>query len=341
MASFSRQVPGSRYDEIYLSASFTRPATEADVDRLVDELGAVHVLRVVVLGDSHVDPARPGCVLAGHQYPHPSSSIEVYAIRLRAGTVVTALGPGAWLIESGPAQRRLVCAVGPQPGGTVLDQAQSGLYTVERWLAESGLAPRHLERTWYFVDDIGTTYGELNKARDEAFDRWGLTSYPASTGIGATLPGPARIGMLAEAYSDGGEPVATPFDTTMQCPPSQYGPRFARANRIRRNGTDIVNISGISHIDERGESIQGLTAPELVDYTMASLADLLATAGVGFADIASCYVYCKDAETLAAYRNWLTREGVTLPDMVNFVDVCRPELRFEIEARAVRPDTSA
>src|SRR5690606_14846527 len=100
--------------------------------------------------------------------------------------------------------RRLIQTVTNPVGSGVLDEALAGLERVEATLATAGMSPDHLDRTWYYVAGIATTYGELNKARDELFDRWDLTAYPASTGIGARLLGQSQVAIVAEATSVAG-----------------------------------------------------------------------------------------------------------------------------------------
>lgn len=349
---FTRCVRGSHYDEVHVSRHGDgAPVTLADVDDLVArverEHGA-HTLRVVVFGDVALSGAetlaeRSRYLFVGHQHPGPVPrwSVEVTAVAPRAGVPVTVSrpGPGTTLIvteEAGAEVRRMVYVGATPPGVSTLDQALAGLEEVETALGACGLTPAHIERTWYFLADILDAYGELNKARDVMFDRWDLSGYPASTGIGATLPGAGRVALTVEATSVAGRPAAANVETSLQCQPYAYGPRFVRANRLRRNGCEVVNVSGISSIDADGRSLPADALQAGVDHAGDSFTDLLRNAGFGLDDLVSCYVYCKDPAAEAAFERWRARVGWSAPVLLNVVDVCRGELRFEIEGRAMR-----
>jgi enamine deaminase RidA (YjgF/YER057c/UK114 family) len=125
-------------------------------------------------------------------------------------------------------------------------------------------------------------------------------------------------------------------ESSMQCPPVRYGPRFARANTVVSNGVRLVNISGISSIDASGRSLD-YTVEDAVDYTMRSFADLLAAGGADHGDIVSAYVYCKNSVVRKEFERYLDTHALDFPYLLNHVDVCRPELPFEIEAKAIRP----
>ncbi|WFE41063.1 hypothetical protein [Micromonospora sp. WMMD998] len=322
--------------------------TQADVDAVVEQVTSepgAECLRVVVFGDVDLAPdgdrpLRP--LTAGRQYAATGRpGVEVTAIVPLPGAEVevVALGPGTRLVrthEDGVEVRRLAHVAAPSREGSTFEQSMAALHGLEAALTQAGMEPRHLDRTWYFLADIEETYAELNKARDATFDRWKLTTYPASTGIGAGLPPGQAVAVMAEAVARDGEPAATPFGTELQCAPYDYGPRFVRANRSHRNGCEVVHVSGISSIDQRGVSLPQDDVRAAVDYAMASFTDLLAGADLTPEDVVSCYVYCKDAEARSAFEAHCSDAGFTVPYLLNTVDVCRPELRFEIEGRAVR-----
>ncbi|GHJ17395.1 MULTISPECIES: RidA family protein [unclassified Micromonospora] len=322
----------------------TQAEVDAAVEHITREPGA-ECLRVVVFGAAELAPEGERslrALTAGPQYPATGRpGIEVTAIVPLPGAEVevVALDAGTRLVrthEDGAEVRRLVHVAAPGRDGSTFEQALAALRGLEEMLSRAGMAPDHIDRTWYFLADIEETYGDLNKARDATFDRWKLTTYPASTGIGAGLPPGQAVAVMAEAVARDGVAAATPFGTDLQCAPYDYGPRFVRANRSRRNGCQVVHVSGISSIDKQGVSLPQHDVRAAVDYAMASFTDLLAGADLSLADLVSCYVYCKDAEARSAFEAHCSDAGLTLPHLSNTVDVCRPELRFEIEGRAVR-----
>lgn len=339
------RVAGSHYTERYVrfqgDGALGAEQIRAALEEAQDEPGS-RILRAVAFGDVDGPSPDPKVVVATGQWPaSPAFGLEVQVVVPHPGAdvAIEEVGPGATLVrtaeESGEVLR-LVQVVAGATGGDVGTQVAAALRTVERTQALVGMEPRHLDRTWYFLSRIAGTYELLNAARDAAFTRWGLTDFPASTGIGAALREGEHAAVVAESCSVAGRPAARTFGTALQCAPVQYGPRFARATRMRRNGVEVVNISGISSIDDGGASLDDDSADVLVGHAMASFVDLLQQGGMGLSDVSSSYVYSKDAEASDAFARWCAAAGVDLPAVHNAVDVCRPDLRFEIEGRAVR-----
>jgi enamine deaminase RidA (YjgF/YER057c/UK114 family) len=268
-------------------------------------------------------------------------SWEVHAAAPRPGTALTvrSTGPATTVLdttEGGTPVRRLFHGV-PEPGGwTFQEQATAAFQDLEQALASAGMEPRHITRTWFFLGRIADDYDCFNAVRNAFFDRWGLRVYPASTGIGARLPDPTLLSVLVEATSSAGANPAEPFGTALQCAPSAYGSRFVRANRVRHNGCRTVSISGVSSVVETGASLHRPNVADLVHFSMRSFTDLLGRGQVSFEDVCSSYVYCVDDRVRAAFEDYVEAHSLKLPYLLNHVDICRPDLVFEIEARAIR-----
>jgi enamine deaminase RidA (YjgF/YER057c/UK114 family) len=227
----------------------------------------------------------------------------------------------------------------PAPAGAgPHQQVTAALAAVEDALRAAQMTPLDIDRTWFFVADIGHTYAELNAARDAAFDRWGVRLYPASTGIGAVLPAGTAVSVMVEASSvtPAGGKELTALGTPLQAAPADYGSRFVRGNRLRLSGRHTVNISGISSIDGDGRSILSADPADCIGYAMRSLLDILGSGEATIADIRSAYVYCADGAVQEAFSSYLAGNGLNFPHLLTYAPVCRPELIFEIEARAVR-----
>jgi enamine deaminase RidA (YjgF/YER057c/UK114 family) len=244
-------------------------------------------------------------------------------------------------LERGVEVRRLFHVISSPRGATFVAQASAALDEVADALRLAGMEPRHLLRTWYFLNDIKRNYAALNAARDAFFDRWNVTEYPASTGIGAVLPKGTQLAVMFEAVRRGDENPAASYDSGYQCAPVTYGPRFVRANTLAVNGCRIVNISGISSIDQAGASICSRDEARIVDYVMRSFAELLRSADMAFEDICSSYVYMKSEPVRRAFEQHLSRCELDFPRLSNMVDICRPDLVFEIEARAIKPEAGS
>ena len=203
----------------------------------------------------------------------------------------------------------------------------------EEVLAASGLCPRHITRTWFFIARIHDRYPIFNEVRDAYFDAWDLRGFPASTGIGAALQ--AGVGIVGALDALDGAEVRE-VNTVHQPAPRSYGPRFVRANTFDLDGLRVLNISGISSIDDQGRSLATGGDDEL-DHCLGSFVDLLSGAGMTPQDVRSLYLYASAPEV---GRRLVTRArglGLPEPTLVNYSDICRPDLRVEIEGRAVRP----
>ncbi|MET8079252.1 hypothetical protein [Streptomyces sp. NPDC005303] len=354
-----RAVQGVADTEIHAVHHAPGPVGFDTVGALADQLcrtyGA-HLLRAVVFGElTTAPPAHDDRWIWVRPTTHtgePGTSIELMALAPHApgDTTVARLTSGASVVThrtlDGSRVRRFVHCL-PRPAGTgTYAQVTHGLEVVEAALREAGMTPLDIDRTWFFIADIGSSYSALNKARDEAFDRWGIRRYPASTGIGAALPPGAEVSMVVEASAqetardtetDPAEgKILTVLSTPLQTAPSEYGPRFVRGNLLRMAGRRTVNVSGISSIDAQGRSITSEDPSVCVDYAMRSLLGVLAAGGTGPQDICSAYVYCRDPAVRAAFSAYLAAQDLDFPHLLTYVPVCRPELVFEIEARAVR-----
>jgi hypothetical protein len=343
----TRRIRGWAYDEVFdiyrLSPESDATELEAIAIRFREETGCVPLCAVVFGSPGEVSrfPDDIPSVYAGDKYPRRDkfTSVEFRGITPGPGVVIDNPRPGVVTFDC-DGVRRLVFAASSPAGDTFIEQAVDSFEQLGAALTAAGLEPQHITRTWYFIGDIDRTYANFNTVRNSYFDHWELRSFPASTGIGATMPGSSLINVLVEATDavTGGGPEA--YDTSMQCPPVSYGPRFVRANELTYNGLRTVNISGISSIGRDGRSLAASTG-ELVDYSMTSFLDLLTTAGMSVADLASSYVYCKGDEVRATFDAYLREHALNFPCQVNHVDVCRPDLVFEIEAKAIRPTMTA
>ena len=236
------------------------------------------------------------------------------------------------------AVRRLTIAVDATDLSDEYPPEEALFRTIEEELKCADVLPQHITRTWFFIDDITEHYLQFNVTRDIFFDRWGLKKYPASTGIGVRTRHGGSISAIVEAVEDVGTSDPLDFDAPQQCPPANYGSRFTRANLVSVNGVEILNISGISTIDKNGVSIVNLEPNATVALTMRSVADLLNQGnGMRFSDICSAYVYCKTPSIADSFAEYMANNNLEFPHIVTSAEVCRSELLFEIEARAVRP----
>lgn len=332
------------HTELHVRQVLDRPLRASDVEELLGriERAGAHTLRAVALGScSDVAPSEvdPRVVVAPAQYGHvPHSSLEVLAMLPHPDVDLEVLrvGPATTVVRSDGGRSTRFVHVGARPSGRdTYEQVRSELNEVEKHLATAGLTSDAVDRTWFYLHHIETTYSELNAARDEVFERWSMSRLPASTAVGAALAG-GGAAVVVEAAARDGVARARAIESRLQRPPREYGPRFARASMLELDGLDVLNISGISSIDAEGCSLVGDDPYDLVSHAMAGFTDLLRRCGFTIEDVRSAQVYSTDAAVLEALRRWEQVHETRLPASHNAVDLCRPELRFEIEGRAVR-----
>jgi hypothetical protein len=226
-------------------------------------------------------------------------------------------------------------------GGGDAPGAIAGVFArLDDRLQETEISPHHITRTWFYLDDIDRTYGDLNAVRDLYFDRWRLPLLPASTGVGASLNGPAIAALIETTSVDGRNP-ARQVSTRIQCPPTNYGPRFIRANTFKLNGLEHLNISGISSIDSDGVSLAVADETALVEFTMRSVAEILENAGgFEFHQLTSARAYATAETAVGAFGSYRDF-AAGLDECLELTGrICRPDLTFEFEGAAVRPATA-
>lgn len=342
---FSRVVKGCHYDE--LTASTVVDATPGAVEAAVTSFRvqtACEPVRLLVIGpaDSHEVLSGlgiPTSVIAS-QYDDPDSRVRLEIHGVGPGASLRTPLPQAVLVEpasrpeSGAAATLIATAEG-DPGAPFETQFDGVFEQIDRAMRAVGMGPNDLVRTWFYVDEIHRHYEELNSVRDRWFDRWSIGTYPASTGIGGRPRSGALVSAVAEAVTGVEVKEVT---TARQLSPSDYGSRFVRANHYARNGCDVVNISGISSIDEGGRSLR-TNDETAITHCLSSFCDLLSGAGMEPADLQSFYVYGVSGPVAATMRDRAEQAGFPAPAVTTIVDVCRPDLRIEIEGRAVRRST--
>lgn len=263
---------------------------------------------------------------------------------------VTAAGCAArrWLT---PTMRLLYlpCVRGVASDGRLPDcptgQARRMFANVGAALAAHGFSWRDVVRTWIYMPRLLDWYGEFNRVRTAHYASEGLGSgegpekaFPASTGIqGRNGPGEeCFVDVLAvEPGRQPGTAVRPIGATRRQGSAFRYGSAFSRGMALDADGWTTVLISGTASIDPAGRSLYVDDAEAQCVQTLLNLAALLEAEQSGLHDIVSATVFCKDGEALEAIRR-STRllEVPAFPALYLKADVCRPELRVEIDAVA-------
>jgi enamine deaminase RidA (YjgF/YER057c/UK114 family) len=221
-------------------------------------------------------------------------------------------------------------------------QARFMIERAERILREQGAAYRNVVRTWFYLSDILSWYGEFNKVRNQKYGEFGIMPgpgdtqllLPASTGIrGETATGAAcAMDLIAVTAEDGVVPEMLKLTNPVQLDAFRYGSAFSRAAVIYDN---LVEVSGTAAIDSHGVSLLPGDIQGQIECTLHKIETLLSQKDLSLNDICSATVFVKhphDAEIF--YRMAATRGLEDLPAVCVVADVCRDELLFEIDAEA-------
>ncbi len=200
----------------------------------------------------------------------------------------------------------------------------------------------HAVRTWLFVRDVDSDYGDVALGRNDVFADEHLTAdthFIASTGIGGGGVRPdARVIMDAYAIADL-LPAQVHFLSALDhlCPTASYGVSFERATAIDYRDRRHVFVSGTASIDARGKILHpGRLLPQL-DRALDNVAALLASGGAAFADMIQWIVYARDPADHAALRTRFKERFEDAPVIFATAPVCRPAWLVEIEGIAACP----
>lgn len=344
----TRIVRGRSYDEVWVRCELGASQPVA-LGRLASQMREVlpgfEAIHATLVGpdswDGRVEDDGLPVLALSQAVPEPEAvRVEMKGLMGRSGSgfAVERPAPGVAVItcrdRGAEVRRAWIAAVGAGDAAGAIAEVFACL---DERLQEIEVSPQHMTRTWFYLDDIDRTYDDLNAVRDLYFDRWQLRSLPASTGVGVSLNGPAIAALIETTSVDGRNPTR-PVSTRLQCPPTNYGPRFIRANTFEVNGLEYLNVSGISSIDADGVSLAVADETALVEFTMRSVAEILENAGgFQFHQLMSARAYATAeaaVSALGSYRKFA--EG--LDGCLELTGrICRPDLAFEFEGAAVRP----
>lgn len=204
----------------------------------------------------------------------------------------------------------------------------------------------HLLRVWNWMGAINDGEGDRERYRQFCVGRARVipsepaTGYAAATAIG--IPGPAAaLHLHFLAARKPGVPVENPRQVSAWEYPREYGPvapGFSRAMLLDWCDPPLLLISGTASVVGHASAHDHTRAQ--LDETLANIEALVARAaqrvGGGSATLGAqslLRVYLRDAaEAAAVTTHLLERLGPQVPFMVLHGDICRRELRVEIEA---------
>jgi enamine deaminase RidA (YjgF/YER057c/UK114 family) len=225
-------------------------------------------------------------------------------------------------------------ATPPEQAREVFEKLQTGL-------ASAGMTMKDIARTWFYLDDMLSWYGEFNRVRNDVFTRNELRphSLPASTGVGGRNPMGAALAAAVWAIRphDHGAQVLHFAPSPEQCPASSYGSAFSRAVEIGCAGFRRLLVSGTASIARDGKTEHIGDARAQIERSMQVVAAILESRRMTFADTAFATAFFKTPADAPLFADWLARHGLqTMPTICACCDICRDNLLFEIELEAIQ-----
>lgn len=293
--------------------------------------------------DGLQDGIEPTCLVVPENSRGAISGVQVHAVSgcQRPGVVMIGRRPAGRLLPCGGGSFLVGCNLQADEVNSPAQQSQAMLAKAEALLAHVGASLADVARTWMWLGDILSWYGEFNRVRNELFAARGLLGpdsdgeMPASTGIGIGPLGDRRCTMdFCAAF--GQERPRFLLATGRQGAASKYGSAFSRGAVARTLGGKTLYISGTAAIDAAGATTHIDDAGGQIHDTIQAVGTVLREGGADWADVVQAIVYCKTPEVEQAFRqHWGQRP---LPHLTAIADVCRDNLLFEIEATAMLPD---
>jgi enamine deaminase RidA (YjgF/YER057c/UK114 family) len=221
------------------------------------------------------------------------------------------------------------------------EQAREVFEQLQTALAAAGMTMKDTVRTWFYLDDILSWYGEFNRVRNDVFARNELPplNLPASTGVGGRNPMGAALSAAAWAVRphDPATQVMHFAPSPEQCPASSYGSAFSRAVEIGSAGFRRLLVSGTASIARDGKTEHIGDVGAQIERTMQVAGAILESRRMTFADTAFATAFFKRPADAPLFAAWQARHGRQAMPVVNTVcDICRDDLLFEIELEAVQ-----
>ena len=219
------------------------------------------------------------------------------------------------------------------------EQARAMMEKAESALKQFGADFVLVPRTWMWLCDILSWYGDFNQVRNEFFIERGIIgegsrqSMPASTGIGLSPADGSKCAMDLVAVLEPADSIQYLQAVGKQQCALEYGSAFSRASRAVMPAGETVFVSGTASIDASGATTNVGDAHGQITATIENVRAVLRDMDCRDKDVVQAIAYCKTVEVEQAFCG--LKGDVTWPWVTCICDVCRPELLFEVEATAV------
>lgn len=198
---------------------------------------------------------------------------------------------------------------------------------------------RNLVRTWIYVTNIDVNYQGVVEARNDIFDKHGLTAethYIASTGIGGATP--VRHASVAIDFltvpniqeSDKKYLQALEYLN----PTHDYGVAFERGTRLNLPGKQMYFISGTASIDKFGNVVYPGDIVRQTGRLLENIGALLKDGDALMTDIQYFIIYLRDISDYQTVEHLMNQFYPQIPHIIVEAKVCRPGWLIEMECIA-------
>ena len=212
---------------------------------------------------------------------------------------------------------------------------------------------RNLVRTWIYVTNIDVNYQGVVEARNDIFDKEGLTAdshYIASTGIGGATP----VRHAAVAIDFLTVPNIKEEDKKyLQAlehlnPTHEYGVAFERGTRLtlpthtlHPEGSQQFKqqyfISGTASIDKHGDVVYEGDIVRQTGRLLENIGALLKDGDATMNDIQYFIIYLRDISDYHTVEILMNQFYPQIPHIIVEAKVCRPGWLIEMECIAEKP----
>lgn len=197
----------------------------------------------------------------------------------------------------------------------------------------------HLVRTWIYIADIDVNYAGVVKARNDIFERYGLTAdnhYIASTGIGGDSQSRhACVAIDFLTYPEIAEEQKTYLKAPEYLNPThEYGVAFERATRLTVDNVSHYYVSGTASIDNHGDVLYLGDVERQTYRLLENVEALLAEGDAKMSDIRYFIVYLRDISDYEVVDAVFSSRFPSVPYIIVHGKVCRPEWLVEAECIA-------
>ncbi len=233
-------------------------------------------------------------------------------------------------------------AAGPDSKSQTLELMQA--YEIQLQANGCNMADNCI-RTWFFVQNIDNNYHGMVVARNEVFDRIGLTAqthFIASTGIAGRSANHNNFVQFEACAIKGIEPHQVSYiqAPTHLNPTHEYGVRFERATAVDYCDRRHVFVSGTASIDNHGEILYPGDIVGQANRMIENVEALLQAAQTRPDSIMHIIVYLRDIADYQVVSKIMEERFPTMPMVITCAPVCRPGWLVEMECVAIAKKNS-